>query len=160
MGDTGSLLIGTLIFVLAAKFNEFNAIHSSEYTIQSAPAVLIGFMAYPLFDVLRVFFLRIVVIKKSPFNPDKNHIHHRLLTLGLSHLQTTLTIFIINTFYIAGALILQQYLNVLQLTLVIFSAALLSSTLLELVLLFKKKIKPNDKHQRLFLPRQLIEAYS
>ena len=159
MGDTGSLLIGTLIFVLAAKFNEFNAMHTGDYVIRSVPGVLIGFMAYPLFDVLRVFFLRIIIAKKSPFRPDKNHIHHRLLVLGLNHLQATGLIFLGNTFFMAGSLILQQYLSVLELTLVIFATAFLFSTILELIILIKRKIKPNDEHQQLFLPKYLVNNY-
>ncbi|MFA9390608.1 MAG: glycosyltransferase family 4 protein [Prolixibacteraceae bacterium] len=158
MGDTGSLLIGTMIFVLAIKFNEINASHAATYAIKSVPAVLIGFMAYPLFDVLRVFILRVFVIKHSPFVPDKNHIHHRLLALGLNHIQATAIIFVANTFFIIGSLILQQYLGVLELSLAIFAVALLLSTVLELILLIKKKIEPNDEHQQLFLPRTLINA--
>lgn len=158
MGDTGSLLIGTLLFVLAAKFNEFNAVHTGDFVVKSVPAVLIGFMAYPLFDVLRVFVLRVFVIKKSPFRPDKNHIHHRLLAYGLTHLQATAVIFFTNTIFSAGSLILQQYLGVFELSMVILSAAILSSTALEVVILYKHKIKENDEHQRLFLPKYLINA--
>ena len=156
MGDTGSLLIGAMLFVLAAKFNEFNAVHTGDYIIKSVPAVLIGFLAYPLFDVLRVFSLRIFVARKSPFRPDKNHIHHRLLVMGLSHLQATLIIFFVNTFFSAGSLILQQYLSVFELTMVILGASIFFSTLLELVILYSHKIKPNDEFQQLFLPKQLI----
>ncbi len=156
MGDTGSLLIGTMLFVLAAKFNEFNAVHTGDYIIKSVPAVLIGFMAYPLFDVLRVFSLRVFVARKSPFRPDKNHIHHRLLALGFNHLQATLAIFIVNTLFSAGSLILQQYLSVFELTMVILGASIFFSTLLELVILYRHKIKPNDEFQQLFLPKQLI----
>lgn len=158
MGDTGSLLIGTMLFVLAAKFNEFNAVHTGEFVIKSVPAVLIGFMAYPLFDVLRVFILRVFIIKKSPFRPDKNHIHHRLLALGLTHLQATAIIFIVNTIFSAGSLILQKYLGVLELTVVILSAAVLFSTILEIVILYTRCIKPNDEFQQLFLPKYLINS--
>jgi UDP-N-acetylmuramyl pentapeptide phosphotransferase/UDP-N-acetylglucosamine-1-phosphate transferase len=158
MGDTGSLLIGTLIFVLAAKFNEFNAGYTGEYVLKSVPAVLIGFMVNPLFDVLRVFLLRIFIAKKSPFKPDKNHIHHRLLTLGMSHLQATGVIFVNNILFMAGSLILQKYFNVIELTFIILGTSILLSTSLELYILFKKKIKPNDKYQQLFLPRVVVES--
>ena len=40
-------------------------------------------IAYPLVDLLRVFILR-VKEKKSPFNPDQNHIHHFLLKKDIS----------------------------------------------------------------------------
>lgn len=159
MGDTGSLLIGTLIFVLAVKFNEYNAVHTGDYVIKSVPGVLIGFMAYPLFDVLRVFILRVFVIKRSPFRPDKNHIHHRLLALGISHIQATLIIFFTNILFISTSLYLQQYLSVIQLVLVTFGGALILSTAVELIILFKHRIKPNDEHQTLFLPRKLVNAF-
>lgn len=160
MGDTGSLLLGTMLFVLAVKFNEFNAIHTGAYSIKSVPGVLVGFMAYPLFDVLRVFVLRVFIIKRSPFTPDKNHIHHRLLVLGLNHLQATAIIFFVNTIFIIGSLLMQKYLGVLEITLIILAAALIISTILEVVILMKRKIQPNDEHQQLFLPRTLVNAMS
>lgn len=160
MGDTGSLLIGTLIFVLAVKFNEFNAEHSGEFVVKSVPAVLIGFMTYPLFDVLRVFFLRVVILRHSPFKPDKNHIHHRLLTLNMNHLQATSVIFTVNGMFIVGSLILQKYLSVLEISLIIFAVALVLSTMLELIILVKRKIQPNDENQRLFLPQMVIKSVS
>lgn len=158
MGDTGSLLVGTMLFVLAVKFNEFNATQESQYAIKSVPAVLIGFMAYPLFDVLRVFFLRIFIKKCSPFTPDKNHLHHRLLALGLTHLQATTAIFLVNALFITGSLILQKYLGVFELTIVILATAIALATILEITLLYKKRILPNDKHQQLFLPKHLINT--
>lgn len=158
MGDTGSLLLGTMIFILAVKFNEFNASYTGDFAIKSVPAVLFGFLAYPLFDVLRVVFLRVFILKRSPFTADKNHIHHRLLLLGFNHLQATATIFATNALFIAGSLLLQKYLGVLALAAIIFGAALLLSTILELVLLVKRSIKPGDRHQALFLPPKLIHA--
>ncbi|MBN1769477.1 MAG: undecaprenyl/decaprenyl-phosphate alpha-N-acetylglucosaminyl 1-phosphate transferase [Prolixibacteraceae bacterium] len=160
MGDTGSLLIGTLIFVLAVKFNEFNAVYTGVHVIKAVPAVLIGFLVYPLFDVLRVFMLRVFVAKKSPFKPDKNHIHHRLLALGMTHLQATIVIFVNNIIFMAGSLFLQKYLNVWQLTAAIFGASLFMATTLELYILFKNKIKPNDEYQQLFLPKLFIRMAS
>ncbi len=156
MGDTGSLLIGIIVFILATKFNQFTAGYTGDYAIKSAPAVLIGILAYPLFDVLRVFALRIIVLKKSPFKPDKNHLHHRLLAFGMNHLQATLTILAVNQLFIAGAFVLQKYLGVFELTCVILSATIILSLILEMVILCTKKIKPNDKYQHLFLPGFLV----
>ncbi len=160
MGDTGSLLLGTMIFVLAVKFNEFNATYTGVFMIKSVPAVLFAFMAYPLFDVTRVFFLRVFILKRSPFKPDKNHIHHRLLALGFSHLSATAIIFLFNALFIVAGLILQKYFGVLIIAVIIFSAALVISTILELILLSKKRIKPGDENQRLFLPEIVIQGLS
>jgi len=158
MGDTGSLLIGTMLFVLAVKFNECNAVTTSAFSIKSTPAVLFGFMAYPLFDVLRVFIIRVFVAKRSPFTPDKNHIHHRLLTLGLTHIQATAVIFFTNLIFIIGSLIMQKYMNVLTITLILLFSALVLSTALELFINSKKLIKPNDENQTLFLPQLLLDS--
>lgn len=158
MGDTGSLLIGTILFVLGAKFNQYSAIHTGNFEINAAPAVLIGLFAYPLFDVLRVFLLRIFIMRKSPFKPDKNHIHHRLLALGLNHLQATLVISATNTLFIISSFVLQQYLNVFELTMCILSAAILLSLGLELMILFLHKIQPDDQFQQLFLPRNFTKS--
>ena len=57
----------------------------------------------PLFDTLRVFGLRIFS-RRSPFSPDRNHIHHFLLDLGLSHRITTLVCVFSNVVFIMLAL--------------------------------------------------------
>lgn len=76
MGDTGSLVSGFILAVLAIQILEMQQ-------IRSAPAIVVSIMILPIFDTLRVFSLRIFN-GKSPFYPDKNHLHHQLLTLGLS----------------------------------------------------------------------------
>lgn len=157
MGDTGSLLIGTIIFVLAAKFSATNNTLSGAYVIHSVPAVLIGFLAYPLFDVLRVFFLRVVICRRSPFSPDKNHIHHRLLAIGFNHGQATFSIVFTNGLFIILSLLLQS-LNVAWLTLILFSIALILSFCLEFYILNKNKIKLDDEYQTLLLPSKYVQA--
>jgi UDP-GlcNAc:undecaprenyl-phosphate/decaprenyl-phosphate GlcNAc-1-phosphate transferase len=152
MGDTGSLILGTLLFVLAVKFNEFNATYTGTFAINSAPAVLFGFMAYPLFDILIIFILRIFILKRSPFIPDKNHIHHRLLALGLTHLQATIIIFFTNAIFIIGSLFLQQFLEIHTILLIIFGICIILSFLLELILFLTKRIQPGDINQTLILP--------
>ena len=76
MGDTGSLVSGFILAILAIQILEMQQ-------IPSAPAIVVSIMILPIFDTLRVFALR-VFNGKSPFYPDKNHLHHQLLTLGLS----------------------------------------------------------------------------
>ena len=49
----------------------------------------LGILFVPLFDTCRVFLLRMLA-GKSPFAPDKNHIHHRVLALGFSQIATVL----------------------------------------------------------------------
>jgi hypothetical protein len=74
--------------------------------IQSVPAVAIGILILPLFDTLRVFTTRMLK-GKSPFYPDKTHIHHLLLDCGLSHMQSTFTLVTVNLGFILLVYFLQ-----------------------------------------------------
>ena len=106
MGDTGSLILGTVIAVLVIEFNEFNINPNTPYAILSAPAVSFGVLIYPLLDTLRVFAIRIIQ-GKSPFSADKNHTHHRLLALGLNHRTATYTILVANILFTHAVLYFQ-----------------------------------------------------
>jgi UDP-N-acetylmuramyl pentapeptide phosphotransferase/UDP-N-acetylglucosamine-1-phosphate transferase len=55
------------------------------------PILALALLSYPMFDTLRVFIIRIKD-KKSPFTADRNHIHHKLIDLGLSHIKASLII--------------------------------------------------------------------
>jgi len=90
MGDTGSLLIGLLLSVFFIKYNEFS-INGNDQVSNFSPILSLAIISVPIFDMIRVFFIRIL-LKQSPFAPDNNHIHHRLLKLGFSHLKSTLII--------------------------------------------------------------------
>ncbi len=89
MGDTGSLTLGFMMAVIAIHFNEKNLEPLSLYHVNAAPAVSIGLMIVPLFDTLRVLFTRLIH-RTSPFMPDRTHIHHYLLDMGFTHIQSTL----------------------------------------------------------------------
>lgn len=107
MGDTGSLVLGTILSIIVIQFNEFNIAQQSQFTIGSVPIVSFGILIYPLADTLRVFIIRLMQ-KKSPFSPDKNHLHHRLLTLGFSHKMASFTIIIINMLFIISVFSLNK----------------------------------------------------
>ena len=98
MGDTGSLILGLIIGYLSIYFIQLNPI-ASEQALNSAPILMFGILIVPLFDTLRVF-VRRVLKGKSPFSPDSNHIHHRLLELGWSHMKASLVIMTFNTLFI------------------------------------------------------------
>jgi UDP-N-acetylmuramyl pentapeptide phosphotransferase/UDP-N-acetylglucosamine-1-phosphate transferase len=121
MGDTGSLLIGFIIAILVIQFNELNLPSNlsvpSIYRIYSAPAVSISILMIPLYDTLRVFFVRIIR-KQSPFKADRGHMHHKLIDLGYSHAKATLIMVIANIIFICIALFLQyMHIRILFLTL-------------------------------------------
>ncbi|MFK7782567.1 MraY family glycosyltransferase [Psychroserpens sp.] len=96
MGDTGSMIVGFLLAFFTISFicqSQSNV--NSEY-FRASPALAFAMLFFPLIDTLRIFFIRIFVLKKSPFEADKNHIHHRFIQAGFSHIQTTFTIVLIN----------------------------------------------------------------
>jgi UDP-GlcNAc:undecaprenyl-phosphate/decaprenyl-phosphate GlcNAc-1-phosphate transferase len=101
MGDTGSLHVGMVCAILAIKFIELhkNVPQDKVYFVQSAPAIAICVLIIPLVDTARVFAIRLSQ-GKSPFHPDKNHIHHLLINIGLSHSQAALTLVIVNTLFV------------------------------------------------------------
>lgn len=126
MGDTGALLLGLVSAILAIKFIEMhNNLEDSPYTFASAPSVAIAILILPLFDTLRVFILR-AIEGKSPFNPDRKHIHHILIDLGLSHMQATGVLFLTNIIFILIAISLQEVGNLALLIIILSLAWVLS----------------------------------
>jgi UDP-GlcNAc:undecaprenyl-phosphate/decaprenyl-phosphate GlcNAc-1-phosphate transferase len=95
MGDTGSLLIGVVNAILVLKFIDPGTGPESVNPITSSPAIGFTILMIPLLDTLRVFAIRIFK-RRSPFSPDRNHIHHLLLDRGLSHRTITLLLVAVN----------------------------------------------------------------
>ena len=106
MGDSGSLLLGYLITAFVFRFCEQNAYHvvPEIYHMSAAPAVAICVLTVPIFDTLRVSITRIKQ-HRSPFKPDKNHIHHLLLRTGLNHIQTTCVLLTVSLFFMGLAIL-------------------------------------------------------
>ena len=106
MGDSGSLLLGYLLTAFVFRFCELNAYHEVPETFRmtAAPAVAICVLTVPIFDTIRVSLTRIKH-HCSPFQPDKNHIHHLLLRTGLNHIQTTCVLLSVSVLFIALAIL-------------------------------------------------------
>lgn len=127
MGDTGALLLGLISSILVIQFIEINQAleGQSALAISAAPAVAIGFLILPLFDTARVFAIRILR-GRSPFSPDRLHIHHLLIDFGFSHMQATGILVTVTVSFISLVLILQHIGTFKLLGLVIVLAAILS----------------------------------
>lgn len=96
MGDTGSLLVGTVNAILVIKFiNVAGSADAAALPISASPAVGFTILMIPLLDTLRVFGIRIFH-RRSPFSPDRNHIHHLLLDRGFSHKAITFFLVSVN----------------------------------------------------------------
>lgn len=147
MGDTGSLILGTIMAVLVIQFNEFNIDTTKSYAILSAPAVSFGILMYPLLDTMRVIAIRILQ-KKSPFSADKNHVHHRLLLLGMNHSKSTYLILIVN-FAFSNAVLYFQRLGITEL--MIFNVVVGGIIVLipSYLVSVKKLIAKDDPYQKI-----------
>jgi len=102
MGDTGSLLLGLINSILVIKFINIAGNPEVSLPLASAPAIGFSILMIPLFDTLRVFGLRILD-RRSPFSPDRTHVHHFLLDIGFSHRKITLSCVGLNILIIAMA---------------------------------------------------------
>lgn len=100
MGDSGSLLLGLVNAVLVIKFITVADSVNGSFPVTSSVAIGFSILIVPLLDTLRVFSVRILN-KRSPFSPDRNHIHHLLLDRGFNHSQVTLICLVMNTSFIA-----------------------------------------------------------
>jgi len=100
MGDTGSQLLGFSAIVLAIKITQENTCLSPVL-----PLIILGF---PVLDTLTVMVERMRQ-GRSPFSPDKNHFHHRLITLGLFHNEAVVVIYMIQAVMCLSAILLRHY---------------------------------------------------
>lgn len=96
MGDSGSMLIGLVL--AAASTSASGKISQSLYGPQemivllSPMIVVAAAMFVPVLDLVMAV-VRRVGAGRSPFSPDKMHLHHRLLALGHSHRRVALVIY-------------------------------------------------------------------
>ncbi len=90
MGDTGSLVIGFILSISTIVFISTNGALPAD-NCYKFPAVLsagVAIVILPAFDTIRVFLLRIRQ-GKSPFLPDKQHLHHIIWRVRQTHAKAT-----------------------------------------------------------------------
>lgn len=107
MGDTGSLVVGMTLSVLAINTIKFGLITEDFKLPNKGPLMAIVFLAIPLFDSLRVFIVR-ASKGVGPFSPGRDHIHHALLDLGFGHKRTALILYFISVLLIFGSYFLLE----------------------------------------------------
>lgn len=101
MGDSGSLFVGTAlaIFPLSGQITEASAIIpvSSELINNNLLLISSFILIIPIFDTLSAIVRRTFIKKIHFFNPDKEHMHHKLLDLKLSNKKVLLVIYSVVT---------------------------------------------------------------
>lgn len=108
MGDSGSLIIGAVICVLAIQLIESptDKLITSGYQYVSTPVLAMSILAYPLLDTLRVFIIR-ALKGKSPLSADRNHLHHKLQDRKMGHRKTAIIIYLFSLIMILQAFFIQ-----------------------------------------------------
>jgi len=96
LGDGGSLMLGTLLTVFTfTTLSSNSACARYDRAGLSLVALTLAIMAVPVFDTLKVMCYRIAR-NRSPFQPDKTHLHHLFIDMNYSHLATSATIVLYN----------------------------------------------------------------
>lgn len=136
MGDSGSTMIGLMLSVLAIKAIGTPSADVSDTIIGEIqrPIFVMAVLSYPLIDTLRIFVYR-TVKGVSPFEADRNHIHHALLDTGMSHKGVSFTLYGANLFMIAVAIVFRG-MSATTSFILVFAIAI---ALAQLPFFFKKK---------------------
>ncbi len=108
MGDTGSLLVGMILSILAINLIGTGLVIDKMHMPNKGPLLAIVFLAIPLFDSLRVFIVRISD-GRHPLYPGRGHIHHALLDLGVGHKKTAVILYLVSCLLILGSYFLLEF---------------------------------------------------
>ena len=110
MGDTGSLTIGMMTCILSLKLLNGFPVYPS---MQQPNAFFLAYspLIIPCFDVVRVYLHR-VRNGKNPFLPDKNHIHHKMLAVGIRQRTAMIIIVLVSVCFTLCNILLSRYINV------------------------------------------------
>jgi len=146
MGDTGSMLLGFLLaFTSICFINIFidrKLPGVPRYHLQSAPVVAVAILILPIVDTLNVIIIRLAQ-KKSPFDADKNHIHHKLLKLNLTHRRSSFYIIVYYLFVVAVAYYF-RHVNINLLLVMVVMLGFLGAYLPDLIYVLKNNRKANN----------------
>lgn len=99
MGDCGSLMIGMIIGIYTLHYLSSKPLTPNlRLFIPDSRVIFVSAVLFiPLFDTTRIIIIRILN-GKSPFEADRNHLHHVLLDRGLSHLKASISLGFLNIF--------------------------------------------------------------
>ena len=130
MGDTGSLVIGTMLAVLTIQFLNTNASLPDNGIVkfQAPLAAVLCILIIPVIDTIRVVLIRLSK-RISPFTADKRHIHHTLVRLGNTHRLAVLILCTVHIFFIGFTILLRSSNQFLALGFVILAATIFCFTL-------------------------------
>jgi UDP-GlcNAc:undecaprenyl-phosphate GlcNAc-1-phosphate transferase len=144
MGDTGSLFLGYVIFVLSL-LGLYKSVTLFSVVI---PIIILG---VPIFDTTFAIIRRI--LNKQPISaPDKSHIHHRLMAFGLSHRKAVIVIYLIGIVFSLSAILLKTATLWVSIF-IIFGLILFMQIIAEVTGLVNEQYKPFTKFYRRMVKR-------
>ena len=148
MGDSGSLVVGAIICVLAISVINLpelingktltNIVVPNWLASLNKPVLVMSILVYPLIDTIRVFTIR-ALKGVSPFLADRNHIHHRLIALGLNHAKAVLILYLYNIIVVVSVV----FINPKNPTMALVVAVLIAFILMAISFLIKAKKSEN-----------------
>ncbi|WP_235114694.1 hypothetical protein [Cyclobacterium qasimii] len=102
MGDTGSLSVGFSLTVLVILFVDKTGLMAPWEGLKlNAPfSAGLAFLIVPVYDTVRIFIKR-TMNGRSPLKPDKSHVHHFLIRMGLHHDQVSLVLVVVKLSFIS-----------------------------------------------------------
>lgn len=109
MGDCGSLVIGMIIGACSLHYISISSETNIGTTIlpENTFLVIISILCIPIFDTIRIILIRIIH-GRSPFEADRNHLHHVLIDLGFKHSTSSILLGLLNVFIIVITLMLSK----------------------------------------------------
>lgn len=160
MGDTGALQVGLSIAVLVIDFIRMNETLPANHPLkfQAVPAVVLALLMIPIFDMARVLVTRLIR-GVSPFHPDRRHIHHIIVDLGLSHMQATVLLFVVQFFFILMAYLLHDIMELhLLIGLQIGLMALMTYALHTTLIVGRQVVQPDKRKGKVVRKRMIQEG--
>lgn len=141
MGDSGSMIMGFLAGLLTIYYLQANE-RAEEVLLRHIDAMVfcLAVLIIPVIDTLRIIVIRVFILRRSPFEADKNHIHHVLLDIGLTHVQATAILVTVNIGFVILTYYLNEYVRAKFLVLIIVLLALALSQIPFLIKNRQKKI--------------------
>ena len=131
MGDSGSMFLGYIIAVIALL--------GFKNVTMTTLLVPICFLAIPILDTAFAI-IRRIINKKPISEPDKQHLHHQLLNLNLSHRNVVLVIYLIDILFASAMLVYMLVDNTLGI--------IMYSILLIVVIIFVMKTNIIINHKK------------
>lgn len=107
MGDIGSMLIGVFLAIFGIQLANMDTLPLGLLQIRFPGTIMFALLIVPIMDLITVVCIRLY-LKKSPFQADKRHLHHRLLVLGMSHPAICFSLVLFNMLVLLVALLLQN----------------------------------------------------